>query len=259
MPPHTPSPRSGCPGARAGLQLCGAGSQAAGRSPLMRCVSLQRAFNALCHSTHLYGRRLVLEWADSEVSLQALRRKTAEHFHGKRTAGGQAPGPPASPALLHLLSVFLLLSEPVQGADLCGWHQWPPHPWCLPVDSGHWEAWQEVRERGRSLGQGGHPHHPTPTPATSPPVRVLLASCHCHQRPQLPSSGPLHPASALCPGSSGQARGPSPRFPCACYPFTCLSSVTRLEHRVLPARTTPRLSQTWVVSPGLADDSAHPH
>ncbi|XP_037367008.1 probable RNA-binding protein 19 [Talpa occidentalis] len=41
----------------------------------------KRAFNALCHSTHLYGRRLVLEWADSEVSLQALRRKTAEHFH----------------------------------------------------------------------------------------------------------------------------------------------------------------------------------
>ncbi|XP_012324437.2 probable RNA-binding protein 19 [Aotus nancymaae] len=41
----------------------------------------KRAFNALCHSTHLYGRRLVLEWADSEVTLQALRRKTAAHFH----------------------------------------------------------------------------------------------------------------------------------------------------------------------------------
>ncbi|KAM9194524.1 putative RNA-binding protein 19 isoform 2-T3 [Dugong dugon] len=41
----------------------------------------KRAFNALCHSTHLYGRRLVLEWADSEVTVQALRRKTAEHFH----------------------------------------------------------------------------------------------------------------------------------------------------------------------------------
>ncbi|XP_027628925.1 probable RNA-binding protein 19 [Tupaia chinensis] len=41
----------------------------------------KRAFNALCHSTHLYGRRLVLEWADAEVTLQALRRKTAEHFH----------------------------------------------------------------------------------------------------------------------------------------------------------------------------------
>ncbi|MEJ1282002.1 RNA binding motif protein 19 [Cricetulus griseus] len=40
----------------------------------------KKAFNALCHSTHLYGRRLVLEWADSEVTLQALRRKTARHF-----------------------------------------------------------------------------------------------------------------------------------------------------------------------------------
>ncbi|XP_048198851.1 probable RNA-binding protein 19 isoform X2 [Perognathus longimembris pacificus] len=41
----------------------------------------KRAFHALCHSTHLYGRRLVLEWADSEVSVQALRRKTAERYH----------------------------------------------------------------------------------------------------------------------------------------------------------------------------------
>ncbi|XP_036785198.2 probable RNA-binding protein 19 isoform X3 [Manis pentadactyla] len=41
----------------------------------------KKAFSALCHSTHLYGRRLVLEWADSEVTLQALRRKTADHFH----------------------------------------------------------------------------------------------------------------------------------------------------------------------------------
>ncbi|XP_044529633.1 probable RNA-binding protein 19 [Gracilinanus agilis] len=41
----------------------------------------KRAFNALCHSTHLYGRRLVLEWADTEETVQALRRKTAQHFH----------------------------------------------------------------------------------------------------------------------------------------------------------------------------------
>ncbi|XP_026574436.1 probable RNA-binding protein 19 [Pseudonaja textilis] len=41
----------------------------------------KRAFGALCHSTHLYGRRLVLEWADSEETVEALRRKTAEHFH----------------------------------------------------------------------------------------------------------------------------------------------------------------------------------
>ncbi|MBZ3886595.1 putative RNA-binding protein 19 [Sciurus carolinensis] len=59
----------------------------------LRCVwtehsafpaGVERAFNALCHSTHLYGRRLVLEWADSEVTLQALRRKTAQHFHGTK-------------------------------------------------------------------------------------------------------------------------------------------------------------------------------
>uniref|UniRef100_A0A7M4EJP2 Probable RNA-binding protein 19 n=1 Tax=Crocodylus porosus TaxID=8502 RepID=A0A7M4EJP2_CROPO len=42
----------------------------------------KKAFNALCHSTHLYGRRLVLEWADTEETVEALRRKTAEHFHG---------------------------------------------------------------------------------------------------------------------------------------------------------------------------------
>nr|XP_060641431.1 probable RNA-binding protein 19 isoform X2 [Anolis sagrei ordinatus] len=41
----------------------------------------KQAFNALCHSTHLYGRRLVLEWADTEETVEALRRKTAEHFH----------------------------------------------------------------------------------------------------------------------------------------------------------------------------------
>ncbi|KAG7481084.1 hypothetical protein MATL_G00063030 [Megalops atlanticus] len=41
----------------------------------------KKAFAALCHSTHLYGRRLVLEWADSEETVEALRRKTAQHFH----------------------------------------------------------------------------------------------------------------------------------------------------------------------------------
>ncbi|XP_053444569.1 probable RNA-binding protein 19 isoform X2 [Nycticebus coucang] len=50
----------------------------------------KRAFNALCHSTHLYGRRLVLEWADSEVTLQTLRRKTAEHFHDVMTGTAAA-------------------------------------------------------------------------------------------------------------------------------------------------------------------------
>ncbi|XP_076107171.1 putative RNA-binding protein 19 isoform X1 [Mytilus galloprovincialis] len=41
----------------------------------------KRAFAALCHSTHLYGRRLVLEWAESAEDLDELRKKTAEHFH----------------------------------------------------------------------------------------------------------------------------------------------------------------------------------
>ncbi|TWW60369.1 RNA-binding protein 19 [Takifugu flavidus] len=41
----------------------------------------KKAFDALCHSTHLYGRRLVLEWADAEETVEALRRKTADHFH----------------------------------------------------------------------------------------------------------------------------------------------------------------------------------
>jgi hypothetical protein len=43
--------------------------------------SSQRAFEALCHSTHLYGRRLVLEWAESIEDLDHLRKKTAQHFH----------------------------------------------------------------------------------------------------------------------------------------------------------------------------------
>lgn len=41
----------------------------------------KRAFSALCHSTHLYGRRLVLEWAEPEESVDMLRKKTADHFH----------------------------------------------------------------------------------------------------------------------------------------------------------------------------------
>jgi len=45
------------------------------------CLIHQRAFEALSNSTHLYGRRLVLEWADSESdTLDELRRKTAQHF-----------------------------------------------------------------------------------------------------------------------------------------------------------------------------------
>lgn len=35
----------------------------------------------------------MLEWADSEVTLQALRRKTAEHFHGEWRGSGVTARP----------------------------------------------------------------------------------------------------------------------------------------------------------------------
>ena len=41
----------------------------------------KRAFKSLCTSTHLYGRRLVLEWADDTESIDELRKKTADYFH----------------------------------------------------------------------------------------------------------------------------------------------------------------------------------
>lgn len=41
----------------------------------------KRAFEALCQSTHLYGRRLVLEWASTDdQEVDSLRKKTAHHF-----------------------------------------------------------------------------------------------------------------------------------------------------------------------------------
>ena len=40
----------------------------------------KKAFEALCHSTHVYGRRLVLEWAAQEDTVETLRQKTAHHF-----------------------------------------------------------------------------------------------------------------------------------------------------------------------------------
>lgn len=45
----------------------------------------QKAFKALCQSTHLYGRRLVLEWAQMEEGIDEIRKRTAKHFYqGKR-------------------------------------------------------------------------------------------------------------------------------------------------------------------------------
>ncbi|CAI4224358.1 unnamed protein product [Auanema sp. JU1783] len=46
----------------------------------------KRAFEALVHSTHLYGRRLVLEWAKSDDTVEELREKTAEKFRGDKAA-----------------------------------------------------------------------------------------------------------------------------------------------------------------------------
>ena len=40
----------------------------------------KRAFDSLKHSTHLYGRRLVLEWAEEGESVETVRKRTAEHF-----------------------------------------------------------------------------------------------------------------------------------------------------------------------------------
>ena len=41
------------------------------------------AFESLYDSTHLYGRRLVLEWADADDSVDDIRAKTAQRFYQK--------------------------------------------------------------------------------------------------------------------------------------------------------------------------------
>jgi len=40
------------------------------------------AFKSLVHSTHLYGRRMVLEWASEETSIEEMRDKTSRHWTG---------------------------------------------------------------------------------------------------------------------------------------------------------------------------------
>ncbi|CAH1966721.1 unnamed protein product [Acanthoscelides obtectus] len=39
------------------------------------------AFESLSQSTHLYGRRLVLEWAANEEGVEDIRKRTADHFN----------------------------------------------------------------------------------------------------------------------------------------------------------------------------------
>lgn len=41
----------------------------------------KRAMKALCQSTHLFGRRLVLEWAKEDEGIAELRKRTAQHYH----------------------------------------------------------------------------------------------------------------------------------------------------------------------------------
>lgn len=44
------------------------------------------AFKALCQSTHLYGRRLVLEWAQKEEAIDDIRKRTARNFHEEKSS-----------------------------------------------------------------------------------------------------------------------------------------------------------------------------
>uniref|UniRef100_A0AC35TXY5 RNA-binding protein 19 n=1 Tax=Rhabditophanes sp. KR3021 TaxID=114890 RepID=A0AC35TXY5_9BILA len=44
------------------------------------------AFDALVHSTHFYGRRLVLEWAHEEETLDEMREKTGNKYSGNTEA-----------------------------------------------------------------------------------------------------------------------------------------------------------------------------
>ncbi|KAJ1464963.1 hypothetical protein T484DRAFT_1867015, partial [Baffinella frigidus] len=47
------------------------------------------AAKASLESTHLYGRHLVIEWAEEEQSLEAVRRKTARYFSKLAEPGGR--------------------------------------------------------------------------------------------------------------------------------------------------------------------------
>lgn len=52
----------------------------------------KKAFEALCQSTHLYGRRLVLEWAAAEEGVDELRKRTAEHFNDSSKSNKRRKG-----------------------------------------------------------------------------------------------------------------------------------------------------------------------
>lgn len=55
----------------------------------MSKAEAKRAFEALSASTHLYGRRIVLEWAtveDQGMDVDELRKRTAAKFEGDQLA-----------------------------------------------------------------------------------------------------------------------------------------------------------------------------
>lgn len=41
------------------------------------------AMESMCQSTHLYGRRLVLEWAQSGENLDEMRKRTADQYQSR--------------------------------------------------------------------------------------------------------------------------------------------------------------------------------
>lgn len=49
----------------------------------------KKAFSALCQSTHLYGRRLVLEWAQTEQDIEEIRKRTIKRFYQENPAKRQ--------------------------------------------------------------------------------------------------------------------------------------------------------------------------
>ncbi|KAF6204118.1 hypothetical protein GE061_002458 [Apolygus lucorum] len=49
----------------------------------------KRAMETLGQSTHLFGRRLVLEWAESSDDVDEIRKRTAKHFHDDESSASK--------------------------------------------------------------------------------------------------------------------------------------------------------------------------
>lgn len=48
-------------------------------------IEAKAAMDSMCQSTHLYGRRLVLEWAQAGENIDEMRKRTADQYE---TLGG---------------------------------------------------------------------------------------------------------------------------------------------------------------------------